>query len=549
MPINALAIDNFYKLFTGSKEAYGIHDYNFSSDGKKEDGTNRTVKKQVRLDHYTGHLEGKRGLGIIPITQGNKCKFVVIDIDIYDREEDLQMFMTTIEDHKFPIVPFRSKSGGLHLYVFFKDLTIVKQAVEAVQLMIAVLSLDIYYKRVESRMVEVFPKQKKVSEVNREFGSWINLPYFNALDTKQGVVYRGEMLELNKGLAYAASRKTDVDSIRAFVDNLPFSDAPPCLQTMYLLNVIGEHDGRNNYLFSFCAYLKKKDENFFEPKLFEINESLLAPLETDEIERTIIQSHKRKDYTYKCTEHPCVLYCNKPMCKNREFGIGKQDGYFSNLEYGLLTQVRTSRPYYEWQIKKQGALEFITLRFKNEDEIIKQDAFLRLCFRELHMLPYKLKQSEWIKIVNQSLVEVIIDEINEQDYASAETMFKNYFVEFITTRAKAETKEQLLNSLTYYSKQEDVYYFRVKDFSDFLMVKKQFFLMTPDEIHPMLKDMGCTSGKCTTESRKQIRINKFPHKNLKKYSAIIDEEEARETFVPEYAVKEKPDQSHEEKPW
>jgi len=77
MPINALAIDNFYKLFTGSKEAYGIHDYNFSSDGKKEDGTNRTVKKQVRLDHYTGHLEGKRGLGIIPITQGNKCKLLL----------------------------------------------------------------------------------------------------------------------------------------------------------------------------------------------------------------------------------------------------------------------------------------------------------------------------------------------------------------------------------------------------------------------------------------------------------------------------------------
>ena len=113
------------------------------------------------------------------------------------------------------------------------------------------------------------------------------------------------------------------------------------------------------------------------------------PLDAREIEDTILSSLRKKDYGYKCTQSPLCDYCNKQECKLREFGIGKDSGYFSVIEYGQLTQVKTSEPYYEWLVRVQGAEEWTRLRFQRESDIIGQDAFLQLCRLELESVTYQ----------------------------------------------------------------------------------------------------------------------------------------------------------------
>jgi len=531
MPLDVMLITEFQNIFSGSDRNYGQHVYNFTNEGK-EKGSNKTITESLLgYEQYKDQINGKVGLGVIPINEDHKCKFTVIDIDVYDR--DLNMFIEAIDNQNFPLVPFRSKSGGLHIYTFFKDFVNAKEAIEVTQSMVSALSLDMYMKKSVNRMVEIFPKQFKLQ--NGSVGNWINLPYYNASKSRQCVIQRGEDLPIEKAMVLIKSKTTTVENVRAFIKDLPFSDGPPCLQTIYMLNPLEQNDGRNEYLFSFGAYLKKKDENFFENKLFEINSTLRNPIDKDELERTVIASLRKKDYNYKCTQYPCVDYCNKAVCRTREYGVGKQDGYFSDVEYGQLTQIKTTQPYYEWLVKIQGDEKWAKLKFKSEDEIIKQDVFLRLCFRELHVLPIKLKQTEWVKIVNQSLNDIIIHVIDEDDETSPVTMFKALTLEFITGRARAYTKDQIFGRKVYYDKDRSEYLFRTKDLSDFLFLEKNMRFIQPAEVHSLLRDMDCSQKRIRTEAGKQLRVNIFKHRNIEKHSVIFEIDE-QERFEPDFNI-------------
>lgn len=507
----------FKEFFTGKERDFGRHTYNFTDDGKKEEGKSWTVKDTlITLDDYNSHLLGKQGLGIIPITENNTCKFTVIDIDIYDKS--LEMFLRAIDKHNFPLVPFKSKSGGLHIYVFFDEFVQVKDAIDITKKIASILSIDVFVKQTKGTLVEIFPKQT----FNKDRGSWINLPYYNSAKTRQAAIKLGKELSLEDCILLIEQRITNIESIKNFLSSLPYNDAPPCLQSMYLLDAVGENEGRNNYLFSWGAYFKKKDENYFEQHLYEINASMKAPIPDSELEATIIKSLRKKDYNYKCTQYPCVAFCNKSECKLREYGVGKVDGYFSNLEYGQLKQYKTSQPYYEWEIRQQGDEDFKTLKFKNEDEIIRQDAFLKLCLRELYVLPIKLKQTEWFKVVNQSLQEIAIEKIDEEDEMSVLTLFRTLFIEFLMNRSMAANKEQLLAKKVYLDASKKEYLFRAKDLSEYLYVTKNFKFLQPGEINGILKDMGCLGKKVTTESNKQVRVLAISTIDIERYNMFAD---------------------------
>ncbi|MEM4270634.1 MAG: primase C-terminal domain-containing protein, partial [Candidatus Pacearchaeota archaeon] len=307
-----------------------------------------------------------------------------------------------------------------------------------------------------------------------------------------------------------------------------YNDAPPCLQNIYILNPLTSGNGRNNFLFSFGVYLKKKDEEFFEHKLLSINSHLRDPLDEKEVEKTIINSLKRKDYVYKCKDAPCVDFCNKKECKEREYGIGKNEGYFSNVEFGQLTQYKTHMPYYEWEVRLQGQEIFKKLRFKSEDEIIKQDAFLRLCMRELYEIPSKLKQTEWFKQVNQALKEITIITVDEVEDTSPIVLLKNLIVEFLTGRARAETKEQIKVKRVFYETSTDTYLFRIKDLLEFIFITKQFRMFTPQEIHAILKEMKVMTKFTKTESGKTLRVAMLPRSFIKE---AVEEDE----FEPDFS--------------
>ena len=366
------------------------------------------------------------------------------------------------------------------------------------------------------------------------------MPYFNADDTKQGLILHGEMVDLNTALTEIKSKETTIEEIDEFIATLPYYDAPPCLQTMFLLNMMGKNSGRNNYLFSFGVFLKKKDENYFEQELMEINNSMNSPLSVEEVETTLLSSLRKKDYTYKCTVSPCLDYCDKKICKNKEYGIGKNDGYFTNLILGSMIQYNTSEPYYEWNVKIKEDDSYSMLRFKDENEIIKQDTFLKLTMRKLHFLPFKMKQVEWFKLVNQALQDLTIIEVKREDDTSSLSIFLNIFYSFLTSRAFATTYDQMIGGRVYYNSKTDEYYFRTKDILDYLYTYKNFKLFQPREVHGILRDIGSKEKRIRTESKRHIRVAVISKSQL--YEVLGVNSEENEVFEADFSEYENIDE-------
>ena len=78
----------FYDLFLGSDIAHGTFEINSerATDGKRQ-GTARVLREPTTLDHWRSHLDGKVGLGIIPINTQNTVHWCAIDVDVFKKQK------------------------------------------------------------------------------------------------------------------------------------------------------------------------------------------------------------------------------------------------------------------------------------------------------------------------------------------------------------------------------------------------------------------------------------------------------------------------------
>ncbi len=73
----------FMELFDGLDRAYGTYEIDTKRADGKQLGKATTLKKPVTIELWMDHLQGKQGIGIIPIRDNSTCKFGAIDIDVY----------------------------------------------------------------------------------------------------------------------------------------------------------------------------------------------------------------------------------------------------------------------------------------------------------------------------------------------------------------------------------------------------------------------------------------------------------------------------------
>ena len=79
-------------------------------------------KKEITDQDYEEHLNGAKSIGVNPCDDEGKAIFGAIDIDPKNYTNfNLQKYLKVIEEKKLPIIPVKSKSGGLHLYLFAKE--------------------------------------------------------------------------------------------------------------------------------------------------------------------------------------------------------------------------------------------------------------------------------------------------------------------------------------------------------------------------------------------------------------------------------------------
>lgn len=398
-----------HELFAGLERAHGTYKIDNSEDStrNKVSGRAQTLPEPVTLELWEKHIKGERSLGIVPIRDDGTCSWACLDIDDYGDDVPRQA-TEFINEHGLPLVVCRSKSGGAHVFVFFKEplpCSFVRAKLDKVAVAMGYPG------------VEVFPKQNRIDASKNEIGNWLNMPYFNASSPdcdRYGFDDKHEELAIGEFIKFAKSRalsKDEFTQLTAPEVEHPFEDGPPCLQALSRSGV-GE-GGRNNAMFQFAVYAKKKYGEDYEDRIHEYNTKYFDPqLSIRELNDTVIKSFDRRDYGgYKCEEQPMASVCNRQECLRRRYGIGGEQRereaaqitqYMGSLRCVLHTN-RAGEPILEGM---HWLLTFMDVTMQlSTDQLLDPRKFGKKAVEMTRTWPVALPLHQWRQIIQPLLDE------------------------------------------------------------------------------------------------------------------------------------------------
>lgn len=465
-----ITVEQFLLTFKGKNNTYVKNELPKERPEKGQKTKTKITQNEGKVDSelMAHHLDGDFGVGICPVNADGKCFMGILDIDSYG-SKILKMFRF-IREYSLPLVPVRSKSGGLHCYLFTQKSVSAKAMREALQKIIDNFSLETIYGKGK---VEVFPKQDKAEG----FGSCITLPYFNA---EKAYTYVLDLdmrpLSLEEGIDYCKKHSVaTLDVVDECIASLPYNDAPPCIQRALISEEVGAEDsGRNNFLYSFAIYAKKKYGSAFEDYVTEVNSSFESPIDDSALE-SLIASVRDHEYQYKCKDIPLNAFCLKAECKKREFGLGKERGHFTNIDYGQMKRYMSAEPYYIWQLRLHGTEEWKDVIFKDEGYLLDQRNFSKLCIRYLNVAPCRIKDDDWCAVLNSVLPSIENVEVTEETDTSGLATLRNSLVAYLANKqSRRDSPYQIKTGLCVREKKEGVtkYYFTHAGFTEYLRNQK-----------------------------------------------------------------------------
>lgn len=443
----------FLELYKGCHTAYGKYPNPIHRDPTQEgkikasDGI-ATIKKPVGPKQWQEHLEGKMGLGIIPIVKGtNDCYWFAADIDEYAALSPVSV-VKKIREVNMPFVAIRSKSGGLHLTCFLKESIPSSLAQKKANEMVAHLGFG---------GCEIFPKQTDLGDDPNNFGQWLNMPYFGLPNTLR-YAYDNEgraITDPNAFLDYAEKFKVTLDDILNLnytIDNsdTPIVDGPPCLQCLHKEGL--PQGSRNNGLYNFGVFFKKSQPDKWEELLEKYNHSINEPVTSSELQ-DIIRSLKKKDYNYKCREHPIKARCNMALCRKRKFGIGGGAG--ANIK--SLSMLQTEPVIWYVEIEEKGIVKVET------KDLSDQIAFKRACMEQIKHIPNRVKEHIWDEMLNDLMEPSRLHIIKMPKESTLVGAVHQELNRLMSGKAQARTKEELLLGKPWLDKETGYKYTRLSD--------------------------------------------------------------------------------------
>jgi len=450
----------FRALFEGMERAHGTYNNidKTRGDGKRT-GDPLTKREPVTDELWAAHLLGINGIGIIPIRDDNTCFFGAIDIDVYGTLDPCAVARQLLE-WKLPLIPCRSKSGGLHVFLF-ADVAVPANLMQTRLRDIAA--------RLGHGNSEIFPKQSQLSGDSRDLGSWINMPYFGGDQTNRYAINpHGDPYTMNDFLhkakalrAHAPLRWFEGKESKKRTDEIQvLPDGPPCLQ--HLIQLGFPEGTRNQGLFALGVYMRKAHPNDWADRVDGANNQFFSePLPVEEV-RTVKQSLARgKEYHYPCSKHPLAPHCNAVQCRSRKFGVGGGGSALPVL--GQLRKLLTVPPVWYLDVTNRDgdvlALEMST------DELQDPASFQKKCMDQLDIMPQMPSRIVWQQTIN-SLLEGVDRLDPPPEDASIEGMFWDLLEQFCTGRTQAQTIEEVLLGKPYTL--EGRTYFRTADLLKFL---------------------------------------------------------------------------------
>ena len=181
----------FKEIFEGNNSAYGMMKLTGKVTDKGKAVSEAFIKREKVTDNlWEDHIAGKDpALGVIPINENNECKWGCIDVDVYN--VDHLVLMRNIKGLGFPLVTFRSKSGGAHLFLFAKEFIPASLMQSKLKAMADALGYA---------GSEIFPKQTEILVERGDTGNFLNLPYHGGV----------------RGLRYAIKAGGEAASLESF---------------------------------------------------------------------------------------------------------------------------------------------------------------------------------------------------------------------------------------------------------------------------------------------------------------------------------------------
>jgi len=257
--------DIFIKAFSGLQRNFGVADLSQTTidpvTGKAKP-VYKWVHRPITKSDYLDHLSGSTSVGIQPCDDQGMARFGAIDID--DKQHSYKDFpfkkyLDIIQKYKLPLVPIKSKSGGLHLYVFLKDPIKAATIRNFLEKLLFALKLP--------TNIEIYPKQTELGkDPDGKYidGQFINIPYYNKTE-RTAFNFDGKPFTFEQFVKVIEANSYTADELEEFgISHMKeilsggseeFSDGPPCLG---ILTKEKLSDGRDRFLYNYAVFAKKK---------------------------------------------------------------------------------------------------------------------------------------------------------------------------------------------------------------------------------------------------------------------------------------------------
>lgn len=162
-------VELFLKLFDGYDQRHIVtNSTGTKSASGKMNAQTETVEGPITPELVVDHLNGKRSIGVAPVRADSTCVFGVLDVDWYDMPED--DVRACAERLRTRCAAFRSKSRGLHIYVF------VDEPIPARLMHEYLVALRKRLPKKVASKTEVFPPHSQIAVTPTNQPKAVNLP-------------------------------------------------------------------------------------------------------------------------------------------------------------------------------------------------------------------------------------------------------------------------------------------------------------------------------------------------------------------------------------
>ena len=512
-------VKKFKEVFKGLDERFGYHLANYENGSSKKSGSSFTSHYAHTEDMWKAHLEGKKfqvktnkgsmyadSLGLCPINKESKCNWGAIDLDNY--RPDVKELFKKLNSLNAKLIPFRSKSGGIHLYLFMTvsvPALLMREKLHNIKNIFAVEKPD-----------KIFPVQKYLNLDKGSAGSWINLPYHNAEKTERYMIKEdGSPATLDEFFEYYEKNKSTPAELKKLKSNIDegevgdwFKDGPPCMQALAKFGV--EKSQRNETLVDMTRYIKLRYPDEWEDRVAKYNEKFFEPIGKgmgyNEV-KGIISSRNKKDYPYRCDKDWLKPHCNREECIQRKFGVGGDATGESVL--GPLSYIKSTPT--RWFLGFNG--EEVGLTSK---ELVNQTLAREAATDQVKNTPKKTKTwDEQIRALQQRATPM-----DAPEESQPKIRLKNSLETYCFNLRQTKNKKQILFGRPFH--EEDGESVKVKFMFDpfFKFLKTNNWEISENDTHTMLK-------KANGLAREKLHIDG----DIKKWVYVLDSTEFKKEEV------------------